>query len=93
MIEWLQWLAYGGGFVALFVMFAEKWPWFQGLAPELKEIVSNVFVALGVAGIGLVLYFVSPDGLAQGDVYLNVFAAIVYAITGKEILYKNTYKK
>ena len=92
MVEWLQWLSYGGGFVALFVILAEKWSWFQELAPELKEIFSSVVVSLGVAAIGLVLYFVSPESLSQGDIYLNVLAAIVFAITGKEILYKQMYK-
>jgi hypothetical protein len=92
MVEWLYWLAYSGGFVALFVMLAEHWKWFQGLAPELKELVSNIIIAVGVAGAGLALYFVPAEVLAQGDMYLNVLAAIIYAVAGKEILHKQLHK-
>jgi len=92
-VDFLNWVYIGGGAVALFVMVAERWEWFQDLAPEQKTLYSDFLVAVIALATGALLAFVPPELLAEADIYLKVVGAVIYAVTGKEIFYKQMYKK
>jgi len=50
-----EWLVIGGGGLALFVLVAEKWEWFQRLDSENKKLYSNVVASLIALGSAMIV--------------------------------------
>lgn len=82
--EFLAWLVSGGGSVAVFSWFAERWPWFQALSSPQKfwsSMAASVALALGAWGV---VSYVPPEILEQLSVPFSVVIGIVTIYLGKE---------
>jgi hypothetical protein len=84
----LEWLVIGGGGVALFVLVAEKWEWFQRLDSENKKLYSNVVASLIALGSALLLQAVPPEVLGDIDLAMKVIVGVIVSIYGKEVFHK-----
>lgn len=82
------WLAVGGGGVALFVLVAEDWKWFQGFSSSDKKLLSN-FISAGIALLAsLVLSAIPAEYMQQVDSVVKIIFVILTSIYGKEFLHK-----
>ena len=84
----LQWLVVGGGGVAIFVLVAEQWGWFQDLPKEQKKLYSDVVSALLALGSAMLLQALPPEVMANIDLAVKIIFGVVVSIYGKEFLHK-----
>jgi len=76
MVDILKWILYAGGAVMIVSWVAERWPWFQALASDVKKILSiTVSCALALGGYALLLY-VPPEFWVQIDPWIKLVLGV-----------------